>query len=207
MASSLIHLCVANEINKVIKKDKSKLLIGSIAPDISKLVNMDRKTSHFINNGKYDIDAFLYKYKKHLNDDFVLGYYIHIYTDYLWDKYFMSEVYQKNIITKLDGKEVKCYGNMLRMYIYNDYTNLNETLIDSYNLDLSIFYNELPKIDNIIEEIPMDRLDVIINQAGIIIANSKKTKSLVIDITSIQQFISFSTELILSKLTELNVYT
>lgn len=206
MASSLIHICVANEVNKVIKKDKSKLLIGSIAPDISKLVNMERSVSHFMVDDKYDIDAFLNKYKNYLNDDFVLGYYIHLYTDYLWDEYFISEVYEKNIITKLDGSEVKCYGNMLSMYIYNDYTNMNNKLIELYEPDLSIFYNELPKIDDIIEEIPMNRLDVIVDTAGVIIANSKETKSFVIDIDSISQFISLSTKLILSKLIELNVY-
>ena len=38
MASALIHIAVANEINKKLNKDKSKLLIGSRAPDISKIV-------------------------------------------------------------------------------------------------------------------------------------------------------------------------
>ena len=36
MASSVIHICVANEINKIIKRNKEKILIGSIAPDIAK---------------------------------------------------------------------------------------------------------------------------------------------------------------------------
>lgn len=35
MASSVIHIAVANELNKVLKKDKKSILIGSIAPDIS----------------------------------------------------------------------------------------------------------------------------------------------------------------------------
>jgi len=206
MASSLIHMCVANEINKVIKKDRTKLLIGSIAPDISKLVNMDRDISHFIKNNEYDIDLFLSKYKNNLSDDFVLGYYIHLYTDYLWEKYFMTEVYKKKIITKLDGTKVKCYGNMISLYIYNDYTNLNNDLIDLYELDLDIFYNEIPEIDDIIKEIPMDKIDVIVDKAGVIIANSKKTKAFVIDINEIKEFITLSVELILSKLNELQEY-
>ena len=45
---------------------------------------------------------------------------------------------------------------------YNDYTNLNIKLIDKYNLDLKIFYNELPQLHNIIEEIPMDKINVIV---------------------------------------------
>lgn len=47
------------------------------------------------------------------------------------------------------------------IYLY-DYTNLNIKLIDKYNLDLKIFYNELPQLHNIIEEIPMDKINVIV---------------------------------------------
>ena len=38
MASFLIHMCVCDEVNKVICKDRKKMLVGSIAPDIAKLV-------------------------------------------------------------------------------------------------------------------------------------------------------------------------
>lgn len=207
MASSLIHLCVANQVNKKIKRDERKLLIGSIAPDISKLVDEPRSRSHFMNESEEapNIDRFLNKYRRHLNDDFVLGYYIHLYTDYLWEKYFVSEILNDNLITKLDGTVVKCTPQMVKMYIYNDYTNLNKKIIELYDLNYEIFYNELPKFENIIEEIPMDRLNVIVDQAGIIIANSKETKSFVIDITSIQKFIDLSTELISANLDELEI--
>lgn len=33
MASCIIHLAVANEINKKLNKDKKQILLGSIAPD------------------------------------------------------------------------------------------------------------------------------------------------------------------------------
>lgn len=207
MASAVIHLCVANEINKVIKKDKSKLLIGAIAPDISKQIGETKIKSHFL-NGKNDIpkiEEFLKKYKNYLNDDFVLGYYIHLYTDYLWFNYFVPEIMNKGIIRKLDGTEVKCVNNMISLYIYNDYTNLNRSLIDFYSLDLEIFYNEIPKLNKIIEEIPMDKINVIVDKMGIVIANSKETKSFVIDMPSIKQFINLSVQLILSNLNELSI--
>ena len=98
MASSMIHIAVANEINKVLNKDRTKLLIGTIAPDISKLVGENKVGSHFLEDENTDIpilDKFLDKYKDNLNDDFVLGYYIHLYTDYLWFKYFLPEFYDK----------------------------------------------------------------------------------------------------------------
>ena len=48
MASAVIHLAVANEINKTLNRDKSKLLIGSIALDISKFIGEDKTVRHFI---------------------------------------------------------------------------------------------------------------------------------------------------------------
>ena len=38
MASSLIHAAVCNELNKKLKRNPKQILVGTIAPDISKLV-------------------------------------------------------------------------------------------------------------------------------------------------------------------------
>ena len=38
VASALIHIAVASEVNKKVKRDRSKLLIGSIAPDLAKIM-------------------------------------------------------------------------------------------------------------------------------------------------------------------------
>lgn len=209
MASSIIHIAVANEINKILNRDSKKLLIGSIAPDISKLIGDTKVKSHFLDELNDDIpnlDRFLDKYKSKLSDDFVMGYYIHLYTDYLWFKYFISEIIDGNYITKLNGEIVKLNGNMVALYIYNDYTNLNIQLIDKYELDLKIFYSDIPYIKPIITEIPMDRLDIILNKAGIIIANTKARKDFVFNIKNIEKFIDVCTKLILSEIEKLNIY-
>jgi hypothetical protein len=201
-------MAVASEINKKLKRNNDRLLIGSIAPDISKHIGETKLKSHFLDSNNTNIpnmDKFLDKYKNNLDDDFVLGYYIHLYTDYLWFKYFMPEVYDKDMITKLDGTKVKCVGNMLSQYIYNDYTNLNVKVIDEYNLDLKIFYNEIPEFDFIIEEIPMEKISLIINKAGEIIENSKEKKDYVFNIDNIKKFISTSVELIEANLRELKI--
>ena len=205
MASSMIHIAVASEINKVLKRNSSLILIGSIAPDLSKLVGEGKEKSHF-QDGDDDIPnmrKFLYKYKSKMNDDFVMGYYIHLYTDYLWFKYFMPEITGDNFIKKLDGTVVKCNGDMLLQYIYNDYTNLNVKLIEKYDLDLKIFYNEIPKIENIIEEIPIDKIHLIIDKTGEILKNSKDKKTMVIDMDKVSSFIKMAVELILSSLNEI----
>lgn len=206
MASAVIHLAVANEINKKLNRDKNQLLIGAIAPDISKFIGEDKAKSHFLkelDSNIPDIESFLNKYKNSLTDDFVMGYFIHLYTDYLWFKYFVTEFYDKPMITKLDGTVVKCSGNMLSLYVYNDYTNLNIKLIDRYNMDLKIFYNQFPKLSNIIEEIPMDKMGLLLSQMGIIIENSKEKKDYIFNIENVEKFITTSVELILGKITEL----
>lgn len=206
MASSVIHMAVASEVNKVLKRDNSKLLIGSIAPDISKQIGQDRTISHFIfEDGLIDLDKFLDKYKNNLDDDFVLGYYIHLLTDYFWFKYFMPEITNYSIIKTLDGKELKLSKEEICKYIYNDYTNINIRVINEYNMDLKIFFNELPEIKKIIEEIPMDKLQVIIDKAGNIIMNSTNGKNYTFDIKNIKQFISFTKDLIINKCKELGI--
>ena len=208
MASSIIHIAVANELNKKLNRDKNKLLIGSIAPDIWKLIGIPKTNTHFHypNTNIPNLDRFLEKYKEDLNDDFVLGYYIHLITDYLWFKYFITEINSDGIITKIDGTKVKCTGNMFNDFIYNDYTNLNIKIIDEYNLDLKIFYSEIPDMKDIIKEIPIEKLNLIIDKAGQIIENSKSSKAYLFNIESIKKFIATSNELILSNLKDLKVY-
>lgn len=206
MASSVIHMTIAHKINEELKKDKYKILIGSIAPDISKLIGRTKEESHFLDDVKNDIpnmERFLKKYQKYLDDDFVLGYYIHLYTDYLWFKYFIPEIKENDFIKKLDQTVVKVTPKTISKYIYNDYTNLNEQLIDKYNLELDIFYNAIPPIANIIKEIPMDKLNIIVDKAGVIISNSRINKEYVFNLENIDKFIETSTQLILAKINEI----
>ena len=207
MASLVIHIAIASEINKEIKHDYDKLLLGSVAPDISKELEQSKFYSHFLDGSDENIpniDKFLTKYQNNLNDDFVLGYFIHLYTDYLWFKYFIPEIYQKDVIKKIDGTSIKCVGRMVDTYIYNDYTNLNSELLDYYKINLDVFYKELPQIENIIEEIPIDKIKVTIDKALMIITKSREHKNYIFDTENIKTFITTSTELIIAKLKELN---
>ena len=203
MASSMIHICVANEVNKIIKKDRKSILIGSIAPDISKLLNQDKVKSHFLDNSDTDVpntQRFLSKYEAYLDDDFVLGYYIHLYTDYLWFKYFIPNIIKGNYIKELDGTLVEYTEKTFKYYVYNDYSNLNNQLIDRYNFPMKIFYEEIPYIPNIISEIPIDRLNLIVDKTGILIEESKKGKKYLFKIDDIITFIESSKKTILKEL-------
>lgn len=205
MASSVIHMCVAKKINETLKiKDENMLLLGSIAPDISKHLGESKTRSHFFDdNENVDMNRFLEKYKKKLNHPFMLGYYIHLYTDYLWEKYFLSDIVQNGAIKLLNGEKVPENQETYKQLIYSDYTNLNIILLDEYQLDLSLFYNEaiVPNIE--MDEIPVDRLYKLLDYTGVIIANTKKEKAYTFSLENIKPFIETSSHLILAKILEL----
>lgn len=200
MASAVIHIAVAKEINKDLKMNEKELFLGTIAPDISKQLGESKVKSHFLPNDKTDLpilDKFLDKYKNNLNNPFIMGYYIHLFTDYLWFKYFIPEITNSNDYIKvLSGNKIKCTKEEIEKLIYNDYTNLNISLIEEYDLDLSLFYEDI-EIPNIkFDEIPLDKLQVIVDQMGIIIENSKKEHTYSFNIDNVKQFIELCKKII-----------
>ena len=211
MASAIIHLAVASEMNKIINKDYKSIMIGAIAPDIWKQVGEPSKvTSHFKDYEDAvapNLDKFLDKYKDMLKDDFVLGYYIHLLTDYYWFKYFIPNLYDKDksIIKRLDGTKLYLTDDEAGKLIYNDYTNLNVEVIDTYQLRLDIFYEELPEFKDIISEIPMNKLDVLMEKMGIIIKNSTYDKEYIFDIDLIKNFVEVCISGITDNLKKLDI--
>ena len=206
MASGLIHICITKEINKYLKRNENEILIGSIAPDIAKLINIPKEKTHFIDTEKDipNIEKFLEKYKKNLNNDFVMGYYIHLYTDYLWFKYFIPSFIEKNKIIKLDNNKENFNEEKLIKYIYSDYETLTKEFIEKFNIDFKIFYQEPPKIENIITEMPIDKLNIIIDKAGLMIKNSKESKEMIFDKKLVTTFIEFCVNDIIANIDNLN---
>ena len=206
MASAVIHLCVAKEINKYLKMDENYLLLGSIAPDISKQIGETKEISHFLDHTNEDdipnIDRFLSKYKSELNTPFEMGYFIHLLTDKYW---FRDYVYKFIERYTQDQVKKKITYTAIKDLIYNDYTNLNITLIDKYNLGLDLFYNEIPLPKSKIMEIPVDKLDILIDKMGIIIEESKEEKTFIFDSTDIEEFIKNTVKYIIRDIQMLDV--
>ena len=184
MASAIIHIAVAKEVNKNLKMNEKQIFLGAIAPDISKQIGESKVKSHFITN------------QDKLDNPFIMGYYIHLFTDYLWEKYFIEEIVNKNTLKLLSGDYITCSDKEISKIIYDDYTNINISLIDKYNLDLSLFYEEveIPKVN--FKEIPLDKLQIIVDKMGIIVENSKKGYSYIFDLDNINNFIRLSTSII-----------
>ena len=61
------------------------------------------------------------------------------------------------------------------------------------------------RLPYIIDEIEMNKLNLLIDKISLIIANTKERKEYVFDITNIKQFIDISVKLILAKIEELGI--
>lgn len=204
MASALIHLAIAKNLLKDLNiKNQKDFFLGSIAPDLSKQIGLNRIDSHFLIHTQEDvpnINIFINKYRDFKNNAFDLGYFVHLYTDKLWFHGFLDNFICNNSIKLLDGTIIQTTKDEMRNMIYSDYTNMNIQIIENYDLDLSLFYEEFQIPKTTINEIPIDKLDILINQMGILIENSKEEKSYTIDINLVNSFIETACKEILQKL-------
>lgn len=193
MASAIIHLAVAKVLEPYLNiKNRKDYYLGSIAPDIAKQIGRTKQESHFLYDEKEDvpnIKMFTNKYKEFYKKDFDLGYYIHLFTDKLWFDKFLSTLVQSNSIRLIDGTIVNIPPEELQQLIYSDYTNLNIKVIEEYNMDLSLFYEEFQIPNTEITEIPIEKLNILIDKMGVIIENSKQEKNYLFDIYLIKEFI------------------
>ncbi len=204
MASAIIHLAIAKELeNKLEIDDHKDYFLGSIAPDIAKQIGMPKSTSHFSHNSRNDIpdiNLFVKRYPTFKYNSFNLGYFIHLYTDKIWYEEIMTKISNGESIKLLDGTTINTSKEEISQLIYSDYTNLNKDLIDEYNLDLSLFYEDFKVPDTSINEIPINKLDILINKMGIIIENSQKEKQYTFDIYLVKEFIKDCTNRILEEI-------
>jgi hypothetical protein len=204
MASALIHLSIAKELENELDIDNKKdYYLGSIAPDISKQIGEKRDKSHFSSNMKDGIpnmNLFVKRYPTFKYNSFNLGYFIHLYTDKLWREEVFNKIISEDSIKLADGTILKSSQEEIKELVYSDYTNLNRDLIDTYNLDLSLFYEDFQIPDTPLNEIPINKLDILINKFSIIIENSKQEKKYIIDMNIINDFIKTCTKEILEEL-------
>ena len=191
MASTIMHIAIAENIYRKINNKNEinyyDFILGSIAPDISKQVGEDKKISHFIydDSSNPDLISFLNKYRDSLTNSFMLGYYVHLFSDRLFYSEFLPLFVRDDIINSY----VKCLdGNTLNM------SKDERKSYDDY---------KMPICD--IEEIDLSKLPVLIDNIGIIIENATNDKNYIIDISKVKSFIDSCSDEIYNNLISLNV--
>ena len=206
MASAVIHLCIAKEVNKYLNMDEKYLLLGSIAPDISKQIGQTKEISHFLDHTNEDdvpnIDRFLAKYKDELTNPFEMGYFIHLLSDKYW---FRDYIYQYIERFTKDNTKKKVTYTAIRDVIYNDYTNINIDLIDKYELSMDMLANRFELPTSKITEIPVNELNILIDKMGIIIEESKQEKTFIFDTKDIEVFIENTVKYIIKDIQMLGI--
>ena len=206
MASTIIHLAIAKKIKEHVKVKREKdYYLGAIAPDISKQIGETKEKSNFLLNTYNEvpnIDLFIKKYHDFRNNSFDLGYFTHLYTDKLWMEDVFFKIVEGKTIKLLDGTTLETTGKEIVDMLYSDYTNLNTKIIEEYDLDLSLFYEEFTIPRTNIQEVPIDKLDILINKMSILIENCENEKTYTTDMNIIKDFIDHAVEEILKKINE-----
>jgi hypothetical protein len=139
MASSIVHLAITNELIKRYSfRDVHRLKYGSVIVDAGYNGNSHLKINVFDGQKKtYDFDSFRQMFgEKMREDDFYLGYYLHLVQDVLYRR-FVYDKYHWN---------PKIPGNVERLH--RDYAIVNGYIIKKYNL-----VNDLLIPENFSEEI------------------------------------------------------
>jgi hypothetical protein len=133
MASRIMHYVIADMLTKKIDiVDYNRFVFGALAPDISNHDDGSYTIAHIggsiESKGLKGINwiKFYNKYQgKILNDDFYLGYFVHLIVDAYWLKHIQNKFIRRH------PREVK---PCLRTRGYRDMYNYNSLLIDKYNL-------------------------------------------------------------------------
>ena len=84
--------------------------------------------------------------------------------------------------------------------IYRDYTRLNMKLIDEYELNLYFMCNNIILPSSKIEEIPIDKLQLVIDKMSIIIKELDDSKTVMFDMDDINEFVLECSKMVIKDL-------
>ena len=178
MPTGGLHLCVAKVLEKYIKiQDIDAFYIGNVAPDSWRHTSSTKEGTHFLTNilsYDYNYELFFNKYKSYLdNNDFVLGYLIHLMTDKYW--------YSNNFITTIVNpdeyrdlnkacSELMCIYKLKPLKLKEINNPIEE--FDSLGIEMAINYNNRVNfLDEMDSKYDIDELIDCINKTTIFIIN------------------------------------
>lgn len=165
MPSIMIHLKVGYEIGKRLNLNSYDYYLGLLAPDAPNADSFapkdERWSAHVrredLKEWREELNIFYQKNKDKYPKYFLLGYYIHILTDIIFDDFFYFDIrkeIQKNNSIKLDGHEIM--SKDMEKYYFEEFTNIKNILKSK---------NDTYQINNISEELLNHFKHKIINRA------------------------------------------
>lgn len=156
MGSRMMHLIIAERVAERIDiSDRPRFLLGGIAPDA--VHGREQKTRSHYYEGSVDdgtrrvhYEGFIEKYQKEIQDEFILGYVVHLVGDDVW----MKDIYfKKDLKNRIDADP-----SVLEKW-HADFRKLNSMFVGQCGcggLEQQLASAELS--DTLIEEIEINNL-------------------------------------------------
>lgn len=224
MPSSIIHRCVGKRVLEkgyLYKKNEDIFMytVGLIAPDCwrnsirfknSELPKIaKRKYSHFSREGQYleHYEDFFDKYRNCLSDPFMMGYLVHLITDFHWRTTMFFKCFDENgKIKLLDGSVVDDDKIVKKQLLHNENKKMSYLLSEYFKLD-NINLLSMEELDRLprMDEIEFDGLNETINYTNFEGSNNPVHQLIVFEIEHFIKGIEECSNYILNKLIELDV--
>lgn len=166
------HLLIANKIQKKIKLDENLFLFGNILPDVQDgflvkgISNIQpHKANHYDFNSKRVYENFYDIYCKKMDNPIIIGYLIHLITDFLWNEMFYNEKCVKENdkligFINRNGELIRGDKIDLRVNKQSDFRVFSSYIYKKHNMKLPEFSSEVAQNANIIENININDDDV-----------------------------------------------
>lgn len=140
MPNIMIHEEVAHYLSNKINKNSYNFYLGIIAPDSPNTYGFGKKEDRWLahqrrkdyNEWRNSLNEFYQKEKNNYDEDFLLGYYIHILTDIIYDDFLYLKVREK--ILK-DNHSLEESHDIMRTDMDKYYFNEIEEIKDILNKD------------------------------------------------------------------------
>lgn len=196
------HLYIANELNKKVKLDINEFLLGNLLPDMYSgwiIKNASKieiyETSHIgkktlLNGKKYtlpDVEKFEEENKDLFkNNILLLGYFVHILTDYFFNKY----SFQNHYVKDENSKTIGCYlkngeflsgdAEYVKKYKHLDFllfSNKKLKEIDDLKIEYKSDFIEKCKSINVMEIYEEDLIKTVKYANEILVEKSEKNRN------------------------------
>lgn len=173
------HLLISNKLLKKIKLDENLFLFGNILPDVQdgflvkgisniqphKINHYDLNGENYNPNNKKEYEVFYEMYSKKIDNPIIMGYFIHLITDFLWNDMFYNEKCIKengNLVGFINkkGELIKGDKKELREHKQKEFKIFQSYIYKNYNMKLPEFSSEISQNANIIENININDEDV-----------------------------------------------
>ena len=177
MPTWAIHLATAKKVSEKININKNIFTFGNVLPDIPNEYVV-KGISHHISHARthfetevlvvehiekrYDLRNFAEKYKTKFSNPLMLGYYIHLLTDYYWNDKTYSEhgIYdeEKNRIGLIlnTGEKILCSKEQARQTKVNDFKIFSKYI---YKNQLASNVKYQPEIQECLKDIDWIKLE------------------------------------------------